>query len=318
MKKILSVFVALALMLACIPVYVTAVETPTFSAGTVSAMPGDTVQIPIRIENNPGIMSCFISVSYDPAELTLTGADYCDLFTGGTAVPGGNLSLIPFNLLWYDYTANQSASGDFFELTFKVSENAVAGDKTITVTYSADNTFDENGDNVAFETQNGAVTVQGGWSFSEDCFLYTYVSENDENFICGVNSIDDPFMSDYIETFGGWSFNVEYNDLDVESTGSKLTILDQSGTAVEEYTLIYLGDVNGDGVINGMDIQLLLEIMTDSDTWDFLFTDELPQTFAADVNVDGTINGMDIQCIMDCIAHDDFPFQFIDCPVPER
>ena len=313
MKKTLTVFVALALLIACIPV-ASATDTPTISAGTASALAGETVQIPVCIENNPGIMSCFVSVSYDRNLLTLTAADYADLFTGGSPEASGSLTQNPFNMLWYDFTANRTNSGDFFLLTFAISEDAVPGDLTITVAYSQDNTFDYDGNDVVFSTQNGKITVLapevGGWSFSEDCTLYTYEGENNVNFIGGVNSLDDPYMSDYIETTGGWTYAVEDNDAGAESTGAKLTIFDETGTAVEEYYLVYFGDANGDGVINGMDILVIMDMIS-GDWGDFILSDEFPQTFAADLNHDGNVNGMDILCVMDCVSVDDAQFQFI-------
>nr|MCR5611346.1 hypothetical protein [Clostridiales bacterium] len=54
---------------------------------------------------------------------------------------------------------NVDFDGVFATLVFTVKETAAAGDYTVTVTYDEDNVFDQYDDNVAFDIQDGKVTV---------------------------------------------------------------------------------------------------------------------------------------------------------------
>lgn len=312
MKKILTVFVAFVLLLACIPVSASAGDVPSISVGSASGLVGESVTVPIRINNNPGLICCLVSISYDPAVLTLESVDYANLFPSGSFETGGNLEVIPFNMIWLDVDAH-TESGDFMYATFRINADAAPGDATISVSYDPNNTYGDvdggDSDDVYFETYNGKISIDT-WRFDSECTLYTYEGESDVNYICGVNSLDDPFMSDYLQMGEGWTYRVTDNDADAESTGAKLSIL-HNGAVEEEYYLVLFGDVNGDCTINGLDILMLMDMI--SGEWgDFIMSDEFPQTFAADLNHDGDVNGLDILCIMDCMAVDDAPFQFID------
>lgn len=306
MKKLISVCMALMLILACIPVHASADGTPTFAVGTVDAYAGDTVEVPVLIENNPGIIALRVTVSFDTDVLTLQNAESASLFSEGVLTFGGSYATSTFNILWENGTgSNATVNGAFAILTFLVSEDAPEGSAVISISYSASSTFNMDLTEVAFSTANGAVTVQaaenGGWSFTEGCTLYTYESEiSGLKFVAGLDTAY-PMISDYIETTGGWSFEVEPNEVGMESTGAKLVIYDANGDAVEEYWSIMFGDINGDGVFDGMDITLLTYLIGNvlDEPWaDYAVTDEFPQTYAADTNHDFVLDGMDITCLV--------------------
>ena len=56
------------------------------------------------------------------------------------------------------------------------------------------------------------------------------------------------------------------------------------------------GDVNGDDIVNGTDIQAIINAIVD---------DEYDEN--ADVNHDGTVNGTDIQEVINIIVNADWP-----------
>ena len=310
MKKIVSVCLALVLLLACVPMRTSAESAPAFSVGTVFANPGETVQVPVNIENNPGIVACKIMVSYDRDLLTLTGAEFINLFSAGAYTQSGSLSYFPFALMWEDGTgeSNHTESGTFALLTFAVSENAPGGEIEISLDFNPSNIFDVDMQNVAFQSQSGAIDV-GSWSIAEDSTLYTFVSDNGFNYIAGIDSLDDEFISPHIQTTGGWTFEVETNSRDYESTGAKLIIYDYHGDTVEEYDVVFFGDVNGDGEITGMDVMACIYVRDERD--DYLFPDEFAETLAADVNHTNDITGIDCMCIFDIFANGSDAYQDI-------
>ncbi|MBQ7541593.1 MAG: hypothetical protein IJT44_04810 [Clostridia bacterium] len=310
MKKIISVCLALVLLLACVPLQVSAEGAPSFSVGTVFANPGDTVQVPVNIENNPGIVACKIMVSYDQSLLTLTAAEFTSLFSAGSFTTSGSLSYFPFALMWDDGTgeSNHTESGAFAMLTFAVSDDAPRGVIEISLSYTASNVFDVDMQNVSFQTQSGGIEI-GGWSIEEDSTLYTYEGESGVNYIAGVDILDDDFISPHIVTTGGWSFEVEENSQHKESTGAKLVIYDYQDNVVEEYFVVFFGDVNGDGDITGIDVQACIKVRSRDD---FDVPDEYAQAFAADVDHNDEVTGIDCQCIFKMIAKGPEIYQFIN------
>ena len=57
-------------------------------------------------------------------------------------------------------------------------------------------------------------------------------------------------------------------------------------------SVVLRGDVNGDGIVNGTDIQAVINVIVDGEY------DE-----KADVNEDGTVNGTDIQEVINIIVN---------------
>ena len=71
MKKRIAILLA-ALMVAAIPVTVAAeMTTCTVTADSVAALPGRTVTVAIRIEDNPGFTNYAIALDYDRENMTL-------------------------------------------------------------------------------------------------------------------------------------------------------------------------------------------------------------------------------------------------------
>lgn len=307
MKKIFSACLAMMLLLACIPLHVSAEAAPVFAAGNAAAAPGDTIEIPVLMENNPGIVALAVNVTFDPDILTLTNAAAnTDLFDETKVTFSGSYNTSTFRILWEDgaAAANMTESGTIATLTFLVNENAPTGDTAISVSYTASSVFDVNLTDVAFETRNGVVTIApkevGSWSFTEGSTLEIYEGSTGVKYITGLD-ITYPFISDSVETTGGWTFEVETNEYDMESTGAKLVIYDENGDTVDEFYTVLFGDVNGDGTMDGTDLTLLTYTIgyTNHEPWaNFVVTDEFPQTFAADASHDYLLDGTDVTMLV--------------------
>ncbi len=90
---------------------------------------GQTVEVRIIMENNPGIVSMMLKISYDNTVLSLI--DVSDGGICGTSMHGENHES-PYILNWINDTAkeNFSENGVLAVLTFKVAENAISGQKS--------------------------------------------------------------------------------------------------------------------------------------------------------------------------------------------
>ena len=161
LKRPLSLFTAVAMMLtttfSALPVMAEGV--PTFAASSASANPGDTVEITISIENNPGITSAAMDVSF-PDELTLTGVSLKrDVYTGQFNGPQSLPVTKKVRLNWANGLADNSTSGLFATLNFSVSESAGEGTYPISITYDPDDVFNLEETNIDFQISNGSVTI---------------------------------------------------------------------------------------------------------------------------------------------------------------
>ena len=161
LKRPLSLFTAIAMMLVSVfgAMPVMAEGVPTFAVSSATANPGDTVDITINIENNPGITSAAMDVKF-PDELTLTGVTlerntYTGPFNGPQSFPVKNSA----RLNWANGLADTDTSGLFATLTFAVSDTAAEGTYAITVTYDPDDVFNVAEDNIDFHVSNGSITI---------------------------------------------------------------------------------------------------------------------------------------------------------------
>lgn len=159
MKRILVLLMVCALVLWAVPVW--AAEEPAFVVETVTAQPGDTVDVVIRLQNNPGIVSAKLMVSYDEG-LTLTSVAYGDALGGMTMDP---LSLSsPVTLNWISAFAEMTEDAVYATLTFTVVEDASAGTYGVCVTYDENDVYNIAEENVYFAVENGGITVTGAQS----------------------------------------------------------------------------------------------------------------------------------------------------------
>ena len=131
---------------------------PTIVVSDATAAAGDTVQITVRMKNNPGIVSAKVKVGYDANVLTLVGHANGDFATAGYAY--GEERYNPFVINWCHATAPDSTAELLATLTFRVAKNAAPGDYPLTLTYSLeDDFFNRNWETVYFAADEGVVRV---------------------------------------------------------------------------------------------------------------------------------------------------------------
>ena len=75
-------------------------------------------------------------------------------------------------------------------------------------------------------------------------------------------------------------------------TGTKVDLIDNATNDIlQTFTIVIFGDVNGDGIINGIDAGIVVNIENYSAVWDSVTDAAFIR--AADVNGDGVVNGID-------------------------
>lgn len=121
------------------------------------AVAGSTVEIYVSIENNPGIISLRNKITYDTSVLELVKVEDLKLLSGYTT-PSPIVDS-PYILRWADSlaTENNHANGNFVKLTFKIKDDAQAGDYGISVSHIESRTA--TGEKVEFADCGAVITV---------------------------------------------------------------------------------------------------------------------------------------------------------------
>lgn len=159
-SKLVALVLAVLMVTAMLPITAAAAPAATIAVSSQTAAAGSTVNVTINMQNNPGITSATLTVTY-PAALTLT-----NVTDGGKL--GANVHKPtysnPYTLCWANDTAteNFTANGTVATLTFKVPAGAAVGTKyPITVSYDYDNyeIMDKDSNPIQFTVTAGGITV---------------------------------------------------------------------------------------------------------------------------------------------------------------
>lgn len=165
MKKIISTIIAVAAL--AIPFSVMEASAADTASGikvaTVSAEAGSEIDVPVEITSNEGIVAISFTIEYDTDALELVSVKDCGLFADASYTPGGDLTAVPFRVMWENALAtdNYTDTGSVAVFHFNVLDTAESGLSEIKINVEADNTFDVNMDDVAFESVNGGIEIAG-------------------------------------------------------------------------------------------------------------------------------------------------------------
>lgn len=226
-QKIISMILAGVLVLFSIslPCAAESKAMPVVAASGVEAMVGDTVEIAISLDNNPGIVAMTLTVEYDTEALTLLSVKDEGVFGAQSHKPEMES---PYTLVWCNDTAteNYMIEGAIATLKFLVNDGAEVGSSypvSLSYSYKSYDIFDKDLNRIEFATVDGLVKI--------------------------IEDTDEP---------------------DVPPAD------------------VLLGDVNGDGSINGKDINELKRAVAGN------LALEGDRYIAANVYIDDKINGMDV------------------------
>lgn len=160
MKKAISCICGIFLVACLLSVSITcnAVEVSQnrIYAEQVQAVAGEKIIIPIKIAGNSGFMGFAMTIHYDPEVFTPLSVEAGDLLSGlfndsiGTSQSGG------FDVVFTN-SADITEDGVLFTVVFQTASE-VYGSKSLNITYSAEDTFNENWDPVELSTE--PITVE--------------------------------------------------------------------------------------------------------------------------------------------------------------
>lgn len=135
------------------------ITNPTVYVQSIEASPGETVVVPVKMYNNPGINGFQLNVEND-SKITLKKAE------NGTALstlfftqPGSYANTSKF--LWDGIEENDKGNGILINLTYSIPESAKSGDKyEIKVSIPAGSAYDAELNDVEFDIINSSINIK--------------------------------------------------------------------------------------------------------------------------------------------------------------
>ena len=171
--------------------------TAAIAISSLTAYPGDTIQIPVSIRSNPGISAMKLTITYDTELLEYQEAAFDQAFLDAagaqTCINAETAGKIILD--WVQGQGEYSGSGDFAVLTFKVKAVTEDGDAALTITYDPEDIFNKDHENQTFQIENGTVQIKklrpgdingdGSVNINDALLLLRYVCELDQDQVLG-------------------------------------------------------------------------------------------------------------------------------------
>ena len=214
-KRIISLILSLVLMASLFtPLSVFAENTTRVIIPNVRETAGSTVNVDVKIENNPGILGATLTFDFGE-ELKLVGATNGEAFSAlQMTLPGKMQS--PCNFVWdgQELSNEDIKDGVILTLQFKIPDDAVAGTKyPISASYMPKDILDNGLNPVSLEIVDGYIEVND----------FTYGDVNSDK---TINSGDTILIRRHVA--GGYEQNIKVEAADVnvdDSVNSGDTIL---------------------------------------------------------------------------------------------
>ena len=156
MKKLIALILSFLLLMttAVNLALAVAADTPVMTVGSVESYQGDTVNLYVTLENNPGFSAASVKIDFDNTNITLINAELCEGFAAGAFVSYDNLPYITF------VKSENTTESEFLKLTFTIAENAELGDISVTVLYTEGDISDIDENNVNFNIVPGKISIK--------------------------------------------------------------------------------------------------------------------------------------------------------------
>ncbi|MBQ8944763.1 MAG: hypothetical protein IJ050_09765 [Clostridia bacterium] len=283
-KKLFACIISLSLLwMIAFPTF--AVSTARVFADSVQAVPGKTVSIPVKIENNPGLMGFKLTFDYSPKTLSKPKVQKGSVTKNGmmndsiTSQTNGS-----FDVVWSD-SSETAENGVLMILQFEVKENASDGKYDIKCTYSQDDTFNEKLESVHLNVSNinveiskqvnlktvgeekTTVTSDTASSDSSKSFSDEVLEKVDSRFVESAirNALDD-FDADSVNDIDENQYS-DFNDKVTDTLSSYGADINANPDSLEDYRELYEKAKEQsivDSVLSSIDSQDVIDVIEEA------------------------------------------------------
>ena len=157
MKKIITIILAIFLILQC-NIIAFAADTVTVSADKNSLSQDEPTLIPIKIENNSGIMGFKITVEYPVDKLDIKSVSRGEITAKGNFNTNLGINDGKFDVLWNNVEEIKS-DGTLFLISAQ-AKTEIKKDTEIKLSFSQPDTFNEKYADVAFDCKNIVISAK--------------------------------------------------------------------------------------------------------------------------------------------------------------
>ena len=166
MKKVIALIMVLMMVVILLPVSAFADTTPTFSIESNWAMPGSTVNVDVKVKNNPGLISTNLVFSL-PDGVAVVGATEGDAFSALTMTAPAQLGrgeevTGTCRFAWFssDIDADDIKDGIILSLEVKIAEDTQLGNELeIGISSEYGDSLGKDGNPIQVQTVGGNITV---------------------------------------------------------------------------------------------------------------------------------------------------------------
>lgn len=238
MKKVLAAILAIAVLASSLLLVNAAADDSKgiVSLGSVTAYPGDTISVPVKIDTKAtgGVAALKFSISYDDSVFELVDTTKLennwtngDLFKQSALMPPKAKN--PYVVYYEDTTADENAAGNktigTLKLRVKDTAKVKAEGYELSVVVDSKNTINLDGKKVAFDVTNAKVTLScknhkfGAYTYNNDA---TCAKDGTETATCSVCGFKDTRTKAGTKTddhkFGAYTYN---NDATCQKDGTE-------------------------------------------------------------------------------------------------
>ena len=152
-RRVIALFLAVMMLASMMAVTAYAEGTPTFRVSDAGeAAKGAEVSVTVSLENNPGIMSFSLTLTYDETRLSLVSLEHGSLTSSEFWTVNGARAT------WLA-SSDVSYNGVFLTANFTVLDDAPLGDAAVSISYQPGDIGNFNEEEINFEVVAGGVTV---------------------------------------------------------------------------------------------------------------------------------------------------------------
>lgn len=136
--------------------------SPILMVDSVKGRPGETVQVAIRVKNNPGILGMVLTAHFDEESLTLASVQNGDAVKDVLELTTSRQLTSGIRFVWdgLEIHPENIQDGTILMMDFIISETAKPGEYPISVTYAAGDVVDNALQSIALQIERGQITVE--------------------------------------------------------------------------------------------------------------------------------------------------------------
>lgn len=199
MKKYISILLSFMILMMSLPISASgegALINGTLSIENYSAQSGETIDVEVILNDNPGITALSFDIEYDSDRLELIKAEDGKILGTSTALFGNDTTANPYRLCWDDLsTENNMGNGTVAILTFKVKDNAPSGIASVGLILNQGSTFNVDMEDVAFTTESGGINVTGSQAQETTTTQTTNATDTTTTTTTNDNTKESPTLS---------------------------------------------------------------------------------------------------------------------------